>query len=100
MKDLIFTSESGSLNATFRVDMITNTTNNFTVHQISGLDVDDSSNTLRERQLIKEFKKLPYRLDEFKTFAENEDLKLVIQDTNGENSSTLVDYPGSEDSES
>ena len=94
MRDLTFTSEDGTVNVTYRVDLVGG--DNFTVFSISGLDEQDLTNNARENALAKAFKRLNYSLTAFKEHAEDYGLKLVSKLTTGGEATTLVDYSDSD----
>lgn len=91
MKDFIFTDPSESTTKViFRTDLI-GSNSNFTVHQITGLDIVPTYQQ-KKVALLKAFNRLPYNKQAFIEFATANGLDLVMQDTNGENSTILVDY--------
>ena len=91
MKDFIFSdpSESDS-KVIYRTDLI-GSNQNFTVHQITGLE-DANRHRQVKVALLKAFGKQKYSKQQFITFAQAHDLDLVMQDTDGSNSEILVDY--------
>lgn len=101
MKDLKFTNQAGTIAVTYRTDLIDATANNFTVHQITGIDPQDALSTLntRERVMIGSFKKLPYNLFQFIAFADEWGLTLTSANTDGSGLVTLIGWDAS-DSES
>ena len=102
MKDLTFYGENlvfragGEIRVSFRTDLTSNTGNNFTVHQITGLEPLENSDDIIRKKLARDFKKLPYTLQAFKDFAEANYLELSIADSSGENSSVLIEGYGSD----
>lgn len=101
MKDLKFTNQAGTINVTYRTDLIDSLANNFTVHQITGIDPQDAISTLnaRERVMIGSFKKISYNLFQFIAFAEEWGLTLTASNTDGSASTIIIGYDAS-DSES
>ena len=97
MKDLTFYGvnlvrrSGGTIRVHYRTDLINAASNNFTVHQITGLEELEASDDILHKKLARDFKKLPYTLQAFKDFAEDNYLELRIADSNGENSSLLVE---------
>lgn len=89
MKDLNFQNAAGSVNVTYRVDTI-QTSGNLTVMSITGLPGLGTAQAFRDEKLQVAFLKLPYTMQAFIDFAKANKLQLVMSDTNGANSSTLV----------
>lgn len=87
MKDFTFSDESGSVNITYRTSLI-GTDGAFTILQHPRLD-DDPTKTFRDKKLAIAFKRLPYSVNAFITFAAANKLKLVMADSNGANSVIL-----------
>lgn len=81
---LIFTDYNSTFKVEFKTDLI-GTNDNFTVMDIIGLD--DA-----EIKLGMNYRKLPYTVAAFKTFAANNGLKLQKLDANGY--TTLQDFTG------
>ena len=102
MKALIFYGENlvfragGVIRVSYRTDLIHSSAQNFTVMQVSGLDELELSNDILENKLAKDFKKLPYTLEAFKQFAEDNYMELSIQDSDGSNQEILVVGYGSD----
>lgn len=102
MKDLTFYGENlvfrsgGALSVKYRTDLIDANAENFTVHTITGLEDLSVSDDILHKKLYSEFQKLPYSLQAFKQFAEDNYMELSISDSNGENSSVLVEGYGSD----
>lgn len=102
MKDLVFYGENtvnrsgGVIRVQYRTDLIHSSAQNFTVMQVTGLDEMELSNNILENKLAKEFKKLPYTLEAFKQFAEDNYLELSIQNSDGSESEVLVEGYGSD----
>lgn len=90
MKDFRFRNQSGTINCTFRTDMIGSTDRNFTIMSISGLSDFDTTNTYKEKKLINAFKKLASNRQAFVAFAINNDLQLVQMDVDGSNQVVLA----------
>lgn len=96
MKDFRF--QGTDLDVTFRTDAIdvgSLYSGKFTVHEIRGLD---SANIDRpdEVKLLTEFQKLPYTYEAFINFANNNNLRLTVADSTGDNSVVLTEESGSE----
>lgn len=95
MRDLIFSNDSGSLNVTFRTDLI-GSAKNFTIYEIRGLD-DQSLTNNHAEQVMSEFRKYrkvaggPYSLDEFVALAVHYGFNLTSIDTDGSDAVVLVD---------
>lgn len=88
MKDFTFTNQFASVNITYRTSLI-GTDGAFTVLQHPRLD-DDATKTFRDKKLAVAFRRLAYTVNEFITFAKANKLKLVMADSTGANSVTLV----------
>lgn len=105
MKDLTFLSESGVVNVRFRTDLVHASAKNFSILNVYGLEDLTADNPAwdRHRKLAKEFTQVLAKqfitIPECVAFAEINGLRLTIADTDGSNSSVLVDYIDS-DSES
>lgn len=72
MRILRLYTEDLSVDVQYKTDLITETQDNFTVMSIEGLD--DA-----EKELGIDFKQLPYNINIFKEFAENNGLGLSVQ---------------------
>jgi len=96
MKDLRFTSQAGTVNVVYRVDLINTQSGNFTVHTISGLEIEAGTAGPRQYALYQAFRKLPYNIQNFQQFAVQYGLNLTISDTDGSNSVLLVGYSNSD----
>ena len=91
MKDFIFTDPSESTaKVVYRTDLL-GTNENFTVHQITGLE---NVQTFQQKKvlLLKTFGLNYYSKAAFKAFALANGLDLTMQDSNGENAEILIDY--------
>jgi hypothetical protein len=86
MKDLNFQNSSGTVNVTYRTDLL-GTAGNFTVHTITGLD--GSPITVRDKLLLVAFKKIAYNTVDFINFARTNELQLICTPTNGGTPVTL-----------
>lgn len=88
MKDFTFSNQFGSVNITYRTSLIS-TDGAFTVLVHPRLD-DDATKTFRDKKLAVNFQRLSYTVDAFVKFAKSNKLKLVMSDSTGANSVTLV----------
>lgn len=95
MKDLRFTGEVGDteVDVTYRVDLIGSDSENFTVHQVQLGDSFSPKDHADHDEIASEFKKLPYNLNAFKQFAEDNGLQLTIAQDTGENLEVLIAEP-------
>lgn len=86
MKDLNFSNQRGTVNVTYRTDLL-GTSGNFTVHSISGLPANNDTPpaSTRDKLLVASFSKLVYNVNSFITFATNNKLQLTVADPNGAN---------------
>lgn len=90
MKDLIVKNQSGTINATFRTDLIDASANDFTIMTITGLSEQDTTNTYKEKKLINAFKKLQTTLQTFVAFCKLNELQLTLQNGDGSNPQILA----------
>lgn len=100
MRDLTFTGtiDATDVNVTFRTDLINSSDQNFTVMQImvgETFSPNDEKDDDYESK-FGEFKKLAYNMDAFKSFAEDNGLKLVSTNTDGSDEVVLVEEESSE----
>lgn len=96
MKDFIF--QGTDLRVTYRTDSIDTQrtfSGNFTIHEIRGLE-DAKVDRDEEKQMIADFKQLPYNYQDFIQFAKKWGLRLTVQDTTGEDARVLVEEESSE----
>lgn len=95
MKDFIFSDPSESTTTvTFRTDLI-GSNNNFGIMKVTGLDEGQVKPWQhKKRALLAQGWKIGSYVSkgDFIAFATNNGLDLVMQDSNGENQSILVDY--------
>lgn len=89
MKDLNFQNALRTVNVTYRVETI-QTSGNLTVVQITGLPNVGTAQVFRDEKLQVAFLKLPYTMQSFIDFARANKLQLIMTDSNGSNSVTLV----------
>ena len=82
MKDLKF-KDGLNVDVTFRTDMINSNDQNFTVMAISNLGTG-------EEALFNVIKKLPNDIKTFKAFATDNNLDLIMTDSDGSNEELLV----------
>lgn len=98
MKDLRFRGviEGVSIDVTYRTDLINESSQNFTVMQIT-TNHSFSPNDINDAQLGKltgidaGFRQLPSNLGAFKAFASTNHLDLYIMNSDGSGHTTLVD---------
>jgi hypothetical protein len=98
MKDYIFSDPSESIEVVvFRTDAI-GSANNFTVHQITGLEEVPWDQQKKAGLLA--FGKRETTKQALMTYAEDNQLNLVEQDSTGDNSTTLVSFASDNDTDS
>ena len=96
MKDFIFTDPSESTTKiVFRTDLIGSSNNNFSIMKVTGLDPADVKRWQhKKRKLLAQGWKIGTYTNKltFTAYALANGLDLVMQDSNGDNATILVDY--------
>lgn len=96
MKDLRFTSVDGSIDTTLRVDLIDNSSDNLTVFEVKHSAKLSAENLATNQKIFSQFKALPYTKGYMNEFAQANNYRLTIADSDGTDSEVVYDPDASE----